>query len=448
MFRFIDLHLKSWATGSHRKPLLLRGARQVGKTFAVRKLGQTFDQFIEVNFEESPQLRKIFDDEKDLDPTRVMRDLSLALKTEIKPGTTLLFLDEIQVVPRAIIALRYFYEKMPNLHVIAAGSLLEFAVERVGMPVGRVDFLYLYPMSWLEFLKALGYDLIIKAILAHDIHVPESEVVHTQILEILREYFVIGGMPEAVAYWAKTKDPHTCSKIHQSIIQSYRQDFHKYAKAHEVKYVELIFEDALQQMGKKFKFNQLEGEYRKRDLAPALDLLEKAGVLYRVYHSAGQGIPLGAEISHDFYKLIFLDVGLSQALLGLDLSDWFLNGTPSFTNKGIIVEAFVGQELLAYTDPSQKGSLYYWHRQQKGSEAEVDYLIQNQGHVIPVEVKSDKGRSLKSMHLFLDSHPKSAYGIRFSTHNFSEHEKIQSYPLYAIPLALKWQAPSGFLEKI
>lgn len=169
MFRFIDLHLKDWVTSTIRKPLILRGARQVGKTFAVRKLGTSFQSYIEVNFEQAPHLKKIFDDEKSLDPKRILRDLSIAFNQEIIPGKTLLFFDEWQAIPRVIIALRYFYEEMPDIHIIAAGSLLDFAIEKVGVPVGRVEFYNLYPMSFLEFLKALGSDMIIKAILNHSI---------------------------------------------------------------------------------------------------------------------------------------------------------------------------------------------------------------------------------------------------------------------------------------
>ena len=318
---------------------------------------------------------------------------------------------------------------MPELHVIAAGSLLDFAIEQVGIPVGRVDFLYLYPLSWLEFLTATGYDSIVKEILMHDHQKPESEFAHDKMLEILREYFAIGGMPEAVAQWVQSKDPAACAKIHQSIIQSYRQDFQKYAKSHQIKYVELIFEEALQQLGKKFKFHQLQGDYRKRELSPALDLLEKAGILHRVHHSDGQGIPLGAGQNSNHFKLIFLDIGLSQALLGLDLADWFLSGKPAFVNKGSVVEAYVGQEMLCYSRANQKAFLYYWQREKKGSEAEVDYLIQQHGKIIPIEVKSDKGRSLKSMAIFLESHIASEFGIRFSVHNYSVYNKIHSYPL-------------------
>jgi predicted AAA+ superfamily ATPase len=443
MFRFIDLHLKSWSADPYRKPLLLRGARQVGKTFAARELGKNFANFIEINFEELPQLKKLFHAESDLSPQRIIRDLSLTLNIEIIPGKTLLFFDEIQEAPQAIIALRYFYEKMPELHIIAAGSLLDFAIEKVGIPVGRVDFLQLYPMSWIEFLIAKGNNTLAEEILNHDVHVPETELIHHKTLELLREYLTIGGMPHVVYCWINTKDPNACSKIQHAILISYRQDFHKYARERQVKYVESLFDESLMQLGKKFKFSNINGEYRKRELLPALDLLEKANIAYRVTHSSAQGVPIGAQANYDKHKIIFLDVGLSQALLGLNLADWFLNPDSAFVNKGSIIEAFVGQELLAYSEPHQKTALYFWQKEDTGSEAEIDYLIQFAGEVLPIEVKSGKGSSLKSMHAFLNTHPQSSFGIRLSTHNYSVHEKIVSYPLYAIATCMNWQLPSN-----
>lgn len=446
MFRFIDLHLIEWSQSSDRKSLILRGARQVGKTFAVRKLGERFEHYVEVNFEESPHLKKIFDENKSLDPKRIIRELSFALEKEIIPGKTLLFFDESQMVPRIIIALRYFYEKMPELHVIAAGSLLDFAIEKVGVPVGRVEFYNLYPMSFLEFLKASGQNLIIQEILKHDIHEPESEVIHHKTLEDLKIYLAIGGMPEVVQAWISAQNPQMCSKIQQTIIRSYRQDFGKYAKDHQIQYVEILFETALKQMGQKFKFSEIPGEYRKRELSPALDLLEKAGVIHKVYQSGGQGIPIGATKHPDKFKVILLDVGLSQALLDLNLSDWFLNSDKVFVNKGMLVEAFVGQELLVYGEPYRGSSLYYWQRDVKGSEAELDYLFQLKGKLIPIEVKSGTRGHLKSLQLFLENHPDTPFAIRFSMHNYSAHQKLLSYPLYAVPAGVQWQIPDQFLQ--
>ncbi len=434
MKRIIDLHLQAWKIAPGRKPILLRGARQVGKTFAVRKLGQSFSSYVEINFEKQPELKQIFD--VDLVPERLVRDLQTILKKPIIPGETLLFLDEIQEAPKAITALRYFYEDMPNLHVLAAGSLLDFAIQQVGVPVGRVSFLYLYPLSWLEFLKALGNNLLIEEILKHDPKEPMGSPMHEHTLRFLSEYLAIGGMPEAVASWITAKDPFACANIHQTIIDAYRQDFHKYAKEKQIKYVDLLFEHGAKQLSQKFKYNAIPGEYRKRELAPALDLLATAGIVHRVYHASGQGIPLGAEANLDIFKMIFLDVGLIQAILGLDFADWFLNAQNSFINKGALIESFVGQELLAYSNPHAKSSLYYWQRQERGSQAEVDYLIQLQGKIIPIEVKSEKGSRLQSIRLFLESHPNSPFGIRFSRHDYSVHDSIHSYPLYAISTAL------------
>jgi predicted AAA+ superfamily ATPase len=355
----------------------------------------------------------------------------------IIPGKTLLFIDEIQVVPKAITALRYFYEEIPELHVIAAGSLLDFALEQEGMPVGRVESLYVYPMSFLEFLFAIKGDILVSEILSHSVEQELSDPVHHKILSLLGEYIAIGGMPGVVACWAETKDPIRCFSLQHAIIDTYRNDFVKYAKKNQIKYVNDIFNNIPQQLGKKFKFSEIEGDFRKRELTPALDLLATAGIVHKVTHSSGQGIPLGANVDPGNYKVIFLDIALAQAILGLNLADWFLNPTQQFVNKGAIAESFVGQELLAYANPHAKSNLYYWQRNAPSSSAEVDYLIQKGENIIPVEVKSGPGSTLKSMHMFLDSHSDSPFGIRFSTQNYSRHEKIDSLPLYAVAAILK-----------
>ncbi len=441
MKRFIDLELMRWKNSGNHKPILLRGARQVGKTFAVRTLGKTFKNFVEINFEKRPELKTLFD--FNLVPERIIRDLVSVLKQEITENDTLLFFDEVQEVPKAIIALRYFYEEMPNLHVIAAGSLLDFAIQQVGVPVGRVSFLYMYPMSWLEFLKAQGNDMLLERLLNTTAENPFGTPIHEHTLNLLTEYLAVGGMPEAVASWVNNKNAIECAKIHHTIIDAYRQDFNKYAKEHQIKYLELLYEFGIRQIGKKFKFSAIPGEYRKRELMPALELLLTAGLFHRIQHSSGQGIPLGADLDFDKFKIIFLDVGLTQTMLGLDFSDWFLNSKQSYVNKGSVLEAFVGQELLAYSTPSSKASLYYWQKEEKAAQAEVDYLIQKAGHVIPIEVKSNKGTALKSMRVFLQSHPNSPYGIRFSSHDYSIHDGIHSYPLYSVFSALE---KSDFFE--
>lgn len=429
MKRIIDHFLLEWKDSSNRKPLLLRGARQVGKTHTVRELGKQFPHFIEINLEINVAARAIF--EKDPDAQRIVRQLAELVQEKIVPGSTLLFLDEIQQVPQAITALRYFYELMPELHVIAAGSLLDFAIQQVGVPVGRISFMYMYPLSFFEFLVALNYEGWARALLNSSLREPLVQPVHEKLLELVGAYLAIGGMPEAVNEWLKTKVSWDAKKVHADLLASYEQDFGKYAKKHQIKYLGILFQKAANQLGNKFMYSRV-GEYKKRELEPALHLLEMAGLFCHVVHSSGQGIPLGAQADLNAFKLIFFDVGLTQALLKFDLAPWFVDPLATFVNKGELVEAFVGQELLAYADPIAKAGLFYWYRESRGSQAEVDYLVQIDNHVVPIEVKAGSSKRIKSMQLFLDSHIHSSYGIRFSVDNYSIYQKINSYPLYAV----------------
>ncbi len=429
MKRLIDYHLRKWKESSLRQPLLLRGARQVGKTFAVRELGKTFSSFVEINFELNKRARTLFD--RDLDPKRILQEISVLVGIEIIPGKTLLFLDEIQTVPDGILALRYFYEIIPELHVVAAGSLLDFAVQQVGVPVGRVQFLYMYPLSFIEFLSAVGQPLIIKEILSHSVQEELSEAIHDKILALLAHYLAVGGMPQAVACWKSMLNLHACSQVPQTLVAAYQYDFVKYGKSHQVKYLDVLFSHIPQQLGKVFKYSQI-GDFRKRELEPCVDLMVTAGVLHRVMYSDAQGIPLGAQADVTMFKLLFVDVGLSQFVLDFKTGDWLLNPLEEFVNKGMMVESFVGQELIAYEHPMKKAQLYYWKRGVPANSAEVDYVVQHGKEIIPIEVKSGRGRTLRSMQSFLSNHSNSPYGVRFSTNNYSVYERIYSYPLYAV----------------
>lgn len=429
MKRIVDHYLQEWKNRDSRKPLLLRGARQVGKTHAIRELGKSFRNFVEINLESNAAARSIV--EKDMDPQRITRQLSELLQKDIVPGSTLLFFDEIQNIPQAIIALRYFYETMPDLHVAAAGSLLDFAIEQVGLPVGRISTLYMYPMSFLEFLVALGDYKWAELIIERGVDEPMSAPLHAQLLNTVGEYLAIGGMPEAVNQWIKTKTSRSAKIVHSDLIYNYQQDFGKYAKKHQLKYLDILFQKAIEQLANKFMYSRI-GEYKKRELEPALELLEKAGLLYKVIKSSGQGIPIGAQADLDDFKIIFLDTGLTQALLKLDITPWFIDPINVFVNKGELVEAFVGQEILAYSDPVAKENLFYWRRENRGSEAEVDYLVQIKDQVVPIDVKAGQSKRIKSMQIFLDSHPHCSCGLRFSSDNYSTYQKIVSYPLYAV----------------
>jgi len=257
------------------------------------------------------------------------------------------------------------------------------------------------------------------------------EPVHEKLLGIIGEYLAIGGMPEAVKEWVATKTSREVKIVHSDLIATYQQDFGKYAKKHQIKYLNLIFQKAIEQLSNKFMYSKV-GEYQKRELEPALELLEKAGILYKVIKSSGQGIPIGAQADLNDFKVIFLDVALSQILLNLDITPWLINPIETFINKGELMEAFVGQEILAYTDPITKKGLYYWRKDNRGSDAEIDYLIQLQDKVIPIEVKAGRSKRIKSMQLFLESHTNSSYGLRFSADNYSIYQRIHSYPLYAV----------------
>ena len=248
----------------------------------------------------------------------------------------------------------------------------------------------------------------------------------------MKEYLVVGGMPAAVQMWRDSQDLTSVMQIQQEIIDGYLQDMPKYATKSQVKYVELIFKSIPAMLSERFKTSKVPGEYRKRELVPAIDLLEKALIAHRVYHTNAHGKPLEAQVDHDCYKLIFLDIALGQRMLGADQNDWILNPRTACINKGPVIEAFIGQELLAYKNDLLSRNLHYWQRQQRSSSAEVDYIEIIDGKIVPIEVKSDRGTTLKSMHLFLESHQEVSNGIRFSTHFYSNYDNIISIPLYAV----------------
>ena len=426
MKRIIDYFLLDWKSRRRRKPLILRGARQVGKTYAIRKLGKTFTHFVEINLEKDVIAQKIMAEELDIE--RIITRLGEHKRTKIIPGETLLFFDEIQKVPQAILALRYFFEEMPELHVVAAGSLLDFAIEKVGIPVGRVNTLYMYPLSFLEFLAALGHKEWVGHILTRS---ELFEELHIKIMEYLGMYLAIGGLPDAVNAWREEGTSREVRIAHEDLIRTYTQDFGTYGREHQVKYLDQVFKNALNQLSRKFMYSRI-AEYKKRELEPAVEMLAKAGILYQVFQSPGQGIPLGSEAKLDFFKVIFLDVGLSQALLDYDISSWFIDPLKLFTNKGELMEAFVGQELLVYSDPIKKENLYYWLKAIPSSQAEVDYLIQLKNTIIPIEVKAGSSTTLTSIHTFLNTHPDSPYGIRFWAKPAEQDTTIHTLPLYAV----------------
>ena len=438
MQRDIDKVLKKWKDEKRRYPLLVRGARQVGKSYSIKKFAsEDFENLVEINFEQNPKYKACFDT---LNPEKIIESISILSNSDITPGKTLLFLDEIQECPNAIVSLRYFYEQYSDLHVVAAGSLLEFALsqEDFKMPVGRIQYVYLKPLSFLEFLDAIGEEKIRNMIenLSQD-NLP-SKVIHEHILSFIRLYSIIGGMPAVVYEYINSRDIKRCLNIQTIIIQTYRDDFGKYASRVKYKYLQKIFYGVPKMVGRKFKYSNIDRDMQSRDLKEALILLEKAGVVYRVKHTDGNGLPLEAQAKENIFKTIFLDIGLMQNIYGFN-SNILLTSNEDFikVNEGAIAEQFAAQELLSYQDCHIQPSLYYWVREAKNSSAEVDYVIPCCSKAIPIEVKSGKTGTLKSMHLFLESHPASKYGLKISEGHFSSHEQIEEIPLYGIEAWLK-----------
>lgn len=432
MKRDIEKVLKKWKNEKRRYPLLIRGARQVGKSYSIKKFAkENFENLVEINFEQYPKYKACFDN---LNPEKILQSISVLSNSDITPGKTLLFLDEIQECPNAIVSLRYFYEQFSDLHVIGAGSLLEFALsqEDFKMPVGRIQYVFLKPLSFLEFLDAIGEEKIRNIIENLSQNNLPSKVIHEHILSFIKLYSITGGMPAVVFEYINSKNIKQCLNIQTIIIQTYRDDFGKYASRVKYKYLQKIFYGVPKLVGKKFKYSSIDSDMQSRDLKEALILLEKAGVVFRVKHTSGNGLPLEAQAKENIFKTVFLDIGLMQNICGIS-SDIFLTSNENFikANEGALVEQFVAQELLNYQDFYTQPSLYYWVREAKNSSAEVDYVIPCCSKAIPIEVKSGKTGTLKSMHLYLKKVNLSV-GVKISMLPFDYTFPIISIPFYAI----------------
>lgn len=430
MYRFVENDLLKWKTHINRKPLLIRGARQVGKSFVVEKFAVNhFSSLVTINFEFEPHFISCFES---LDPAKIIRAIEAIAGKDISPGNTLLFLDEIQDCPKAILALRYFKEKMPDLHVIAAGSLLEFALnaDEYRKPVGRVQSLYMKPCSFKEFLFAsedhqlLGYLANVKL---------EDKIesgVHEILLDKCREYFVLGGMPEVMNYYIQQKKYHGSEIIQASLLEYYEKDFPKYHKKINYQLLKNIFDKIPALIGRRVKYSELDPNIPARDQKPALNALTNAGLIYPVYHSSASGLPLNAMINEKRFKLLFLDLGLLQHASRVDMHT-LLHENLILINQGALTEQFVGQELIAYSENYEKPELYFWERDKPGSQAEIDYVLQLKGKIIPVEVKSGTTGRLRSLHIFMQE-KKLKIGVRISSQPLSFHDGILSLPFYMI----------------
>jgi len=428
--RIIDPILEDWSKDVNRKPLLLRGARQVGKTAAVRALGSNFTHYIEINFDIDTEAGSFFG--KNLEPVELCNRLSLYYRTPIIPGKTLLFFDEIQSCTEAIKSLRYFFEKFPQQHIIAAGSLLEFALSEIpSFGVGRLHMEYMFPFSFYEFLGAMGEEILVNACRDASPDKPLPEPVHKQLLDRFKIFLLIGGMPEAVANYVHNIDLLGSQKILEDIIATFREDFYKYKKKMPALVLNEVFESVMHQVQGKFIYERAALETGNARIKQALDLLIMAGLVIPVTHSAANGIPLGAEINPRNRRIIPCDTGIFLHILGIDKSEILLADNFKTVNRGSMAEIFVGLELLKNGGNHARRQLYFWSREKAQSSAQIDYLIQRGSSIIPIEVKSGTQGGMKSLDIFMKEKNINR-GIRTSLENFARKDTFDVYPLYAI----------------
>lgn len=446
MRRFSEDVLSSWFSKERRKPLIIRGARQVGKSTLVRNFAKINNlDLAEINLERHPLLEDIF---KTLDVERIVREIEALTDKRILSPRTLLFFDEIQAAPSAIPALRYFYEDLPDLPVIAAGSLLEFTLSKhnYSMPVGRVEYLHLGPMSFEEFLTALDDESLVKYLQGYQLQKEIPLMTHKRLLSRQREFLFVGGMPEAVLKFKETKSIKEVVEIHRSVIQTYQDDFAKYAKGAVLNRLHRVLNVLPKQAGKKVKYSNISKEDRAKDLRDAIDLLIKARLLLPAWHSDCSGIPIKAGMNDNVFKLYFLDTGLLCYLSGLDWSYLSHLDERELVNEGPLAEQFVAQHLAYLQKGFEPPDLFYWLRESKSQNAEVDFVLQLGKEIIPIEVKAGKSGQMKSLQQYIiskkgsiacrfDLNPPSKQNIR---HELGQKEDIAvaEFTLISLPLYL------------
>ena len=448
--RAIDIYLKDWADRLVRKPVLLRGARQVGKSTAVRNLGNNFDNFVEINFERQPQYKNLFTENLVIE--RIVPQIAAMSGIPVIPGKTLLFLDEVQLCHEAIMALRFFKEDMPNLHVIAAGSLLEFALQELPtFGVGRIHSMYMYPMTFDEFLYANGEDLLIETRNQSSAENPLPTPLHDKLIGLFRTYLLIGGMPEVVSCWVKTHDYLQCQELQDDLLTSYEDDFPKYRKKVDPELLRITLRSAAVQTTGKFAYSAVGGGYRTDEVKKALEMLILAGLCVPVIRTDANGLPLGSESDLSFRKILIFDPGIMLRILSMTLGDItgitteiLTENAANLVNKGPLAELVAGLEMQRYQSPNIRHTLYYWTRTAKNSQAEIDYVSNVGCNVLPIEIKAGMKGGMKSLWIFMRE-KKIDRGVRCSLENFSTFEyqdenagneirHITVCPLYAMSM--------------
>ncbi len=448
MKRFVSNFLDEWLTAPKRKPLILRGARQVGKTWLVRDLAKRHSlQLIELNLERFPEYAQHF---RKNNPHQTISDLEADLGVAIDPKKTLLFLDEIQATPQLLTFLRWFYEEMPELPVITAGSLLEFTFRdhNFSMPVGRISYCHIEPVSFYEFLDNSGNSKL-KSALEYAAESRELNLrLHDKASTLFSEYCLIGGLPEVMAEYISNNDITECLQLQRNLIVAYRDDFNKYKGNISADILRQVMDSVPRQLGSRFMYSRVETDIKHQHIKEATKLLKLARVCHSVEHTAANGLPLGAEANQQLFKLISVDIGLVSIQLGLSVL------TPSdiqkviWANKGALAEQFIGQHLRCIPPPFEEPRLFYWQRT-NGRPGEIDYIIQHGRHIIPIEVKAGAAGSMKSLHAFMhskhlelavrfDTNPPSTQNIKVRT---TTGEAVE-YRLISLPLYMAESLPT------
>ncbi len=451
--RFAEETIKKWYFRKERKPLVVRGARQVGKSTLIRNFAKKHSlKLYEINFEHHTQLADLFNK---LDIDEIITELEYFTGLgKINPQESLIFLDEIQAAPLAIKALRYFYEDYPELPVIAAGSLLEFTLSdhSYSMPVGRIEYLFLGPMTFEEYLEAKGENINLELLRTFDLKSRFPEAAHKKLLKLLREYLLVGGMPEAIKQYISSNDLEHAMQTHSSVVETYRDDFAKYAKSGDLLKLQKVFDYVPSAIGEKIKYSSIDENSQARDIKKAIDLLSKARVISCVFHSKSSGIPIKAGKNEKIFKMYFLDIGLMNRMCGIDhISHSQIENNTDFINKGKIAEQFIQQHLLYMGRSQETPQLFYWLREGRSANAEVDFVVQQKNRIIPIEIKAGKSGSLKSLLRFIWE-KKGDQAIRFdlnppsqldAEHKITERDQIAKigFHLLSLPLYLVEQYP-------
>lgn len=418
--------LKKWKNKANRKPLIIRGARQVGKTWLMKEFAKTeYENFAYINFEDNQQLKTLF--LNDFDIPRILLAIQVATGVKVEPEKTLIIFDEIQEAERALTSLKYFRENAPEYAIVAAGSLLGIALhQNTSFPVGKVEFLDLYPLSFSEFLEALGEQALNDLLQAQDWVMIQT--FKTKYIELLKQYYYVGGMPEVVFAYINNQDFTEVRQIQQQILDSYEQDFSKHAPTEIIPRIRMVWNAVPAQLSKenrKFIYSLIKQGARAKDFELALAWLIDCGLIHKINRVSKPALPLKAYEDISAFKLYLLDIGLLGAMANLDVKT-LLDGDLIFNEfKGALTEQYVLQQLVTASDIS----IYYWSSEK--STGEIDLLIQYKNKIVPIEVKAAENLQAKSLRAFVEKN-KPEIAIRTSMSDFREESWLTNFPLYAI----------------